>query len=107
MVNRNAGSGTRILTDRLLGGAKPPGYWSQPKSHNAVGVAVAQNRADWGIAIETIARQYRLGFIPARDEHYDFIVPKVRLARPAVQRFRAVLEDPVTRDALTALGFKV
>ena len=35
MVNRNAGSGTRILTDRLLGGAKPAGYWSQPKSHNA------------------------------------------------------------------------
>ena len=107
MVNRNAGSGTRILTDRLLGGAKPPGYWSQPKSHNAVGVAVAQNRADWGIAIETIARQYRLGFIPAQDEHYDFIVPKARLARPAVQRLRAVLEDPVTRDALTALGFKI
>ena len=44
MVNRNAGSGTRILTDRLLGGAKPAGYWSQPKSHNAVGVAVAQNQ---------------------------------------------------------------
>jgi putative molybdopterin biosynthesis protein len=107
MVNRNAGSGTRLLTDRLLGGAKPPGYWSQPKSHNAVGVAVAQNRADWGIAIETIARQYGLGFIPAQDEHYDFIVPKGRLAREAVQRFRAVLEDPVTRNALTALGFSI
>jgi len=107
MVNRNAGSGTRILTDRLLGGAKPAGYWSQPKSHNAVGVAVAQGRADWGIAIETVARQYGLGFIPAQDEHYDFIVPKARLARPAVQRFRAVLEEPVTRDALTALGFRI
>ena len=107
MVNRNAGSGTRILTDRLLGGTKPPGYWSQPKSHNAVAVAVAQNRADWGIAIETVAQQYRLGFIPAQDEHYDFIVPKARLDRPAVQRFRAVLADPVTRDALTALHFKL
>jgi putative molybdopterin biosynthesis protein len=107
MVNRNAGSGTRILTDRLLRGATPPGYWSQPKSHNAVGVAVAQNRADWGISIETIARQYGLGFIPAQDENYDFIVPKARLARPAVQRFRAVLKDPVTQDALTALGFKI
>jgi putative molybdopterin biosynthesis protein len=105
MVNRNAGSGTRILTDRLLGGARPAGYWSQPKSHNAVGVAVGQNRADWGIAIETIARQYGLGFIPAQDEHYDFIVPKTRLARPAVQRFCAVLDDPVTRDALIELGF--
>jgi putative molybdopterin biosynthesis protein len=105
MVNRNAGSGTRILIDRLLRGAKPPGYWSQPKSHNAVGVAVAQNRADWGIAIETIARQYGLDFIPAQDEHYDFVVPQARLSRPAVQRFRAVLGDPVTRRALTALGF--
>jgi putative molybdopterin biosynthesis protein len=107
MVNRNAGSGTRILTDRLLGGGKPAGYWSQPKSHNAVGVGVAQNRADWGIAIETIARQYGLGFIPAQDEHYDFIIPKARLARPAVQRFCAVLEDPVTRDALIELGFSI
>ena len=107
MVNRNPGSGTRILTDRLLGGAKPAGYWSQPKSHNAVGVAVAQGRADWGIAIETMARQYGLGFIPAQDEHYDFIVPKTRLARPAVQRFFAVLEDPATRRALTELGFRL
>ena len=56
------------LTDRLLGGAKPAGYWSQPKSHNAVGVAVAQNRADWGIAIETNG----LGFIPAQDENGSF-----------------------------------
>ncbi len=104
MVNRNAGSGTRILTDRLLGGAKPPGYWSQPKSHNAVAVAVAQNRADWGIAIETVARQYGLGFIPAQDEHYDFVVPKTRLARPAVERFRAALGDPTIQDALTALA---
>jgi len=107
MVNRNPGSGTRILTDRLLGGARPAGYWSQPKSHNAVGVAVAQGRADWGIAIETIARQYGLGFIPAQDEHYDFIVPKARLTRHAVQRFSALLEEPTTRAALTELGFRI
>ncbi len=105
MVNRNAGSGTRILTDRLLNGARPPGYWAQPRSHNAVAVAVAQNRADWGIAIATVARQYGLGFIPAQDEHYDFVVPAVRLERPAVQRFRALLADPSVREALAALGF--
>jgi putative molybdopterin biosynthesis protein len=106
MVNRNAGSGTRILTDRLLNGAKPPGYWAQPKSHNAVAVAVAQNRADWGIAIETVARQYGLGFIPAQDEHYDFAVPKARLERPAVQRFRMLLADASVREALVGLGFR-
>ncbi len=107
MVNRNAGSGTRILTDRLLGGARPPGYWSQPKSHNAVAAAVAQGRADWGIAIESVARQYRLGFIPAQDEHYDFVVPKARRERPPVRRFRALLEDQSIRNALSALGFGV
>jgi putative molybdopterin biosynthesis protein len=107
MVNRNAGSGTRILTDRLLAGAQPPGYWAQPKSHNAVAVAVAQNRADWGIAIETVARQYGLGFIPAQDEHYDFAVPKSRIERPAVCRFRALLAEPEVCKALVALGFRL
>src|SRR3954452_12548057 len=45
MVNRNQGAGTRILIDRLLGGARPEGYWNQPRSHNAVAAAVAQHRA--------------------------------------------------------------
>jgi putative molybdopterin biosynthesis protein len=106
-VNRNAGSGTRILTDRLLGGARPPGYWSQPKSHNAVAAAVAQGRADWGMAIESVARQYGLGFIPVQDEHYDFVVPKARWDRPALKLFRATIEKQSTKSALSALGFGV
>ena len=48
MVNRNAGAGTRLLIDKLLGGAKPAGYSNQPKSHNAVAASVAQRRAGWG-----------------------------------------------------------
>lgn len=107
MVNRNAGSGTRILTDRLLAGAIPSGYWSQPKSHNAVAVAVAQGRADWGVAIESVARQYGLGFLPLQDEHYDFAVPKARLERAAVKAFQAALKETAVREALTALGFKL
>src|SRR6266436_1563269 len=91
MINRNASSDTRIVIDRLLSGVHPAGYSHQAKSHNAVAVAVAQARADWGVAIETVARQYGLGFIPAQDEHYDFVVPKVRFERPPVQRFRALL----------------
>jgi putative molybdopterin biosynthesis protein len=72
-----------------------------------VAVAVAQNRADWGMAIETVARQYGLGFIPAQDEHYDFVVPKARLQRPPVQRFRALLAELAVRETLAALGFKI
>jgi putative molybdopterin biosynthesis protein len=105
MVCRNAGSGTRILIDRLLEGARPAGYWSQPKSHNAVAVAVAQGRADWGVTIESVARQYGLGFVPIQDEHYDFVMPKARADRPPVQRFRAILEDASLKAALAAAGF--
>jgi putative molybdopterin biosynthesis protein len=107
MVNRNAGSGTRILVDRALKTARPPGYWAQPKSHNAVAVAVEQNRADWGVAIESVARQYDLGFIPMQDEHYDFVVPKARLGREPVQRFRALLDDESVKEALRALNFRI
>jgi putative molybdopterin biosynthesis protein len=107
MVNRNAGSGTRILTDRLLAGAKPPGYWAQPKSHNAVAAAVAQKRADWCVAIESVARQYGLGFIPAQDEHYDFVVPTSRIERTPISRFRRLLAHPETRHALASLGFTI
>jgi putative molybdopterin biosynthesis protein len=42
MVNRNQGSGTRALIDRLLGGARPHGYAVQPRNHNAVAAAVVQ-----------------------------------------------------------------
>ncbi|RYF79305.1 MAG: molybdopterin biosynthesis protein, partial [Comamonadaceae bacterium] len=107
LVNRNAGSGTRILIDRLLGGLKPPGYGVQTKSHNAVAVAVAQQRADWGLAIDTVARQYGLGFIPVQEESYDFVVPTARLDRAPVQAFVALLQAPPTREALRALGFRV
>ncbi len=106
MVNRNAGSGTRILIDGLLGGARPAGYAVQTKSHNAVATAVAQGRADWGVAIDTVARLYGLGFIALKEERYDFAVPGSRLERTPVQRFIALLQEPETRDALHALGFR-
>ena len=107
MVNRNAGSGTRILVDRLLGAHRPPGYGVQTKSHNAVAAAVRQGRADWGVAIDTVARQYGLEFIPLQEEHYDFIVPKARMEQPAVRAFRALLEDPGMRERLAGLGFRL
>jgi putative molybdopterin biosynthesis protein len=105
MVNRNVGSGTRILIDRLLAGKRPAGYRSQPNSHNAVAMAVAQGRADWGLTIKSLARRYDLGFIPVQDEQYDFLIPKSRVHRPPVQRFRALLEEPSLRAALSANGF--
>ncbi|HEX2655440.1 MAG TPA: molybdopterin biosynthesis protein [Xanthobacteraceae bacterium] len=104
MVNRNAGSGTRILIDQVLGGARPAGYGNQPRSHNAVAAAVAQGRADWGIAIESVARLYGLGFLPLTPECYDFLVVDSRRSRPAVKAFLAALEEPAAREQIQALG---
>jgi len=104
MVNRNAGSGTRVLIDKLLDDARPPGYANQPKSHNAVAAAIAQECADWGLAIEPVARLYGLSFIPVAPEHYDFILVEKRRERPAVQAFLAVLRDATVRERIRALG---
>jgi len=104
MVNRNQGSGTRVLIDRLLAGAKPLGHAVQPRTHNAVAAAVAQGRADWGVTIDTVARRAGLGFIPLQREQYDFVVPTARAARSAAQAFRALLQALETRQALVRLG---
>jgi len=104
MVNRNQGSGTRVLIDRLLRGARPPGYAVQPRNHNAVAAAVVQRRADWGVTLETVARNAGLGFLPVQHEQYDFVVPHARAERLAVFAFKALLRQPETREALTRLG---
>lgn len=106
MVNRNQGAGTRILIDRLLGGARPDGYWNQPRSHNAVAAAVAQQRADWGMTIAPVAKAAGLGFIPLAEEHYDFALVAVRRTRPAVQAFLDALASPASHAALLQAGFR-
>jgi putative molybdopterin biosynthesis protein len=106
MVNRNQGAGTRILIDRLLAGARPDGYWNQPKSHNAVAAAVAQHRADWGMTIAPVAHAAGLGFLPLAEEHYDFALATARKARPAVQAFLQALVSDESRAALQGAGFR-
>ncbi|MEP7351681.1 MAG: molybdopterin biosynthesis protein, partial [Acidobacteriota bacterium] len=106
MVNRNQGSGTRVLIDRLLGGVRPTGYAVQPRSHNAVAAAVSQGRADWGMTLETIATREGLGFLPFQAEQYDFIVPRSRADRPGVVAFRKLMDQPVTKEALMRLGMR-
>jgi putative molybdopterin biosynthesis protein len=106
MVNRNQGSGTRALIDRLLEGVKPAGYAVQPRNHHAVAAAIVQGRADWGVTLDTIARHAGLEFLPIQEERYDFVVPRSRLNRPGVIAFRTLLAESSTRDALARLGMK-
>lgn len=107
LVNRNRGSGTRVLLDQLLRGRRPSGSAVEVRSHNAVAAAVAQGRADWGVAIAPVAATYGLGFTPIRAERYDFAVPEARWDRPAVAAFRALLQDEAACQGLARLGCSV
>jgi putative molybdopterin biosynthesis protein len=107
MVNRNQGSGTRVLIDRLLEGTKPSGYAVQPRNHSAVAAAVLQGRADWGVTLATIAKNSGLGFLQLQHEQYDFVTPKSRANRPSVAAFRSLLEEPEVRRELRDREFDV
>ena len=107
MVNRNRGSGTRVLIDLLLGDDRARrglrGYHHEARSHQGVAACVAQGRADWGIAIQSVAAGLR--FSPIQAERYDFVIADSRRERPAVARFIECLEDPTMRAELAADGF--
>jgi putative molybdopterin biosynthesis protein len=106
MVNRNRGSGTRVLIDEVLAGRRPPGFAYEPRSHYAVAAAIEQQRADWGVTIEPVARSKGLRFRPLRAEHYDFAIPASRWDRPAVAALRRLLAagSPL-RAELQQMGF--
>ena len=59
------------------------------------------------VAIDTVARQYGLGFIALQEEHYNFIVPKASLDRPALRVFRALLTDRTVQEQLRQMGFRL
>jgi len=67
---------------------------------------VVQGRADWGMTLDTVARNAGLGFLPVQAEQYDFIVPRSRVSRPGVIAFMKLLQQPSTREALARLGMK-
>ncbi len=104
MINRNLGSGTRVLLDRLLAGQRPSGFFQEAKSHNSVAAAIAQKRADWGIAIRSVAEDSGLDFFPMQDEEYDFIIPNKRLNRPEVRQFINLLKEANIQSQLNKLG---
>ena len=106
LVNRNPGSGTRILIDRLLDGERPDGYLHQARTHHAVAAAVEQGRADWGVTLDTVAEAAGLVFRFLQDEQYDFAIPESRWDRPAVRALRELVADPAVSTQLQTLGFR-
>ena len=80
-VNRQKGSGTRVLLDIQLSRlgilpAEIAGYERELNTHLAVASSIRGNEADAALGIEAAARSYDLGFLPLFRERYDLIIPK-------------------------------
>jgi len=107
-INRNIGSGTRTFIDHNLSkiedtdnrGFKIRGYENEAKTHSAVAAAVAQKRADVGFGVECWASHYNLKFTHIAEEEYDFIIPKERIKKPAIQEFLTTLSLDLFKNDL-------
>jgi len=99
-VNRQAGSGTRLLMDHLLQQAglsaqQIAGYLEAAEdSHVAVAAAVAGGSADVGPGVEAAARKFGLDFIPLVEEDYYLVCLKDALETDALRRLREMLASP-------------
>jgi molybdate transport repressor ModE-like protein len=108
-VNRQPGSGTRLLLDHLLdeAGLQPggiDGYASRVEStHMAVAAAVASGAADAGLGIEAAARAFGLDFRPLADEDYHLVCLKHTLDAPAIASLRQTLASAAWAAALATL----
>ncbi len=107
-VNRERGSGTRLLVDSLLARARVapariPGYGSSERNHVAVAAAVAAGTADVGFGLRAAAAEFGLGFVPAAKERYLFAVRADALESPRMRAFLELLRGPLPRRAMRGL----
>ena len=109
-LNRQPGSGTRLLMDHLLAEAgidasAIAGYAERHEdTHVAVAAAVAHGEADVGPGVEAAARDAGVDFVPLAEEDYYLVCLADSLDTPAVQALRALLAAPAWAQALATLS---
>jgi putative molybdopterin biosynthesis protein len=109
-VNRQAGAGTRLLTDLHLKrlGIEPSavkGYEHEEYTHMGVASAVLTGAADTGLAILASANALGLDFIPVAHERYDLVIPAEHLYNPMVKAMLEIIrDDPEFRETVNTLG---
>ena len=108
-VNRQPGSGTRLLLDQLLarGGLRASdvdGYSNEEFTHAAVAATVLAGKADAGVGLEAAAREFGLAFVPLVAEDYLFACRRRALRTPELTAFRVLLADAATRSAVARLA---
>lgn len=108
-VNRQKGSGTRILADYLcrqqgIDSAAIYGYGREEFTHTAVAAQIASGSADAGMGIWSAAQMYGLAFIPVCIEQYDLLVPDQAWESPLLQQLLEILSSEAFRRKLEELG---
>lgn len=108
-VNRQKGSGTRILTDYLCKQENIDtdaiyGYDREELTHNSVAVQIASGSADAGMGIYSAAQLYGLDFIPICIEEYDLLIPEMCWQMPQVQQLIATLKSQAFKEKILAMG---
>lgn len=108
IVNRQSGSGTRLLLDRLLARAhidpaRVRGYTQEEFTHAAVAATVAAGRADAALGIQAAAAQFGLSFVPLAVERYCFACRRRSLDSARVAAFRELLASDATRAVVAPL----
>lgn len=108
-VNRQRGSGTRVLLDYQLQrmGAAPEeivGYQREEYSHLAVAAAVSGGSADAGLGVLSAARALELDFVPLLNEEYDLVIPAEHYESRHLRPLLDLLAAADFRQAVDALG---
>ncbi len=109
-INRQAGSGTRLLLDKHLKEAgidpsKIKGYENEEYTHMGVAQAVASGRADVGLGILASAKALGLDFIPVAEERYDLLIAKEFLNLEIIQALLDIIKnDKEFKSAVLSLG---
>ncbi len=108
-VNRQKGSGTRILIDYLCKKDNIPfdsiyGYDREEFTHTAVAAQIASDTADAGMGIYSAAKLYDLDFLPICMEQYDLLIPDYAWESPVVRKLIEVLQSDEFRARLEAMG---
>jgi putative molybdopterin biosynthesis protein len=109
LIQRQAGSGTRLLTDQLFAsrGIDAQRFETPDTpvedSHMAVAAAIASGVGDAGVGVEAAARAFGLGFIPLLEEDYFLVCLADALEQPPVLKLREAIADPRWHAALAEL----
>ena len=112
-INRQRGSGTRVLIDQLLaheriGGSEIVGYGNEEFTHLAVAATVASGGADAGFGLRAAAAEYRLAFVPLLRERYFLAVRAKAVEKAAVAALIQALRSPAfLRMARRFAGYRV